>query len=723
MNSRKTITINRIRKDLEEIAEFPLEGIGIASIDNDIMKYVVNMKLIQGPYKNYCVQLLLIIPENYPFYPPKILIYPNQLLDQTYHKHIFEDTETYENETGFKKLCVDLVHNDFLVEKEKTGWNSSYTIGSLLLQVQYFLSDPSLNEEEIEVMKKEGKIDQLLKSMNKYQKMFKIKIENNQQIVKLHTWNNPYPEIYFSENDKIKKENYCNEQKNNNKFLIKKMQEIKDNLTCFVIKNNFIDDNSIILGYPIIKIKYLNKKEKYDLFPIPELISKEAFNAQIIDHEEKLSNYFDKIHFKSANNQYYDFWLAIYINENNYSKNKEEILKSFNVIVSENMEEDIGNFNPDYIFKILPNILNKMIIRIILGKKIISYSFIRCYFQYILMFKALSYKFEDEYIQYCENILTQIENNNYNINKNIVPDIGNFVTLLLFSNYTYTEKMKKMIYYILEEFLIRQMSWIFHGDECRIEMKKLVLKGKWPLFSDTVFTRFEKDESFDMNNINNFNEDLKNYNIYDSIQKILCLKENYLNDNEKNILLSQNKIDNFKYLFNKCNEISKKKIKKLILRNLNFSNYFKIENEKDFYNYKEYTEIYDELYDSYRVEELLKKNTNIQNIDEIVKYAFKSQRGNILLLITFYTKKIIESKKKFMAELNRNYGVYLEPELFIEEINSKIKEIKTYKQLYEFIGTNFGEKKTDIELIIEAYEKAKQKEYILIPNKFNTRNI
>ena len=254
-------------------------------------------------------------------------------------------------------------------------------------------------------------------------------------------------------------------------------------------------------------------------------------------------------------------------------------------------------------------------------------------------------------------------------------------------------------------------------------MKKLVLKGKWPLFSDTVFTRFEKDESFDMNNINDFNEDLKNYNIYDSIQKILFLKENYLNDNEKNILLIQNKIENFKYLFNKCNEISKKKIRKLILINLNFSNYFKIENEKDFYNYKEYTEIYDELYDSYRVEELLKKNTNIQNIDEIVKYAFKSQRGNILLLITFYTKKIIESKKKFMAELNRNYGVYLEPELFIEEINSKIKEIKTYKQLYEFIGTNFGEKKTDIELIIEAYEKAKQKEYILIPNKFNTRNI
>ena len=70
----KNLCLQRITKDLKEITNSPLEGIGIASIDNDPKKYVVNMKIMSGVYEGYCIQLLLTFPDDYPIKPPKILI-------------------------------------------------------------------------------------------------------------------------------------------------------------------------------------------------------------------------------------------------------------------------------------------------------------------------------------------------------------------------------------------------------------------------------------------------------------------------------------------------------------------------------------------------------------------------------------------------------------------------------------------------------------------------
>ena len=39
MRSGKALAIKRINKDIKEITKYPIEGIGIVSIDNDPMKY------------------------------------------------------------------------------------------------------------------------------------------------------------------------------------------------------------------------------------------------------------------------------------------------------------------------------------------------------------------------------------------------------------------------------------------------------------------------------------------------------------------------------------------------------------------------------------------------------------------------------------------------------------------------------------------------------------
>jgi ubiquitin-protein ligase len=184
MSSGRALAIKRINKDMKEIVKSPIEGIGIVSIDNDPMKYVVNLRLMQGPYEGYCLQLLLTFTDNYPTRPPKILIFPNQAISGEYHHHIFNDSN------GFKKFCFDLLDNDFMsISEEHTGWNPSYSISSLLLQVQNFIADPDLHG----FLPSKEKINQLMNSMKDYEKIFKIK-DGNKEIEIVHTWENPYPE-------------------------------------------------------------------------------------------------------------------------------------------------------------------------------------------------------------------------------------------------------------------------------------------------------------------------------------------------------------------------------------------------------------------------------------------------------------------------------------------------------------------------------------------------
>ena len=84
-------------------------------------------------------------------------------------------------------------------------------------------------------------IDKLMESMDSYKNLF---IVNNELIE--HTWKNPYPKMYIE--NKIDKSEDIKEI--NNKELTN-YKIIKENLTCFISKLNYIDYKSILLGYPI----------------------------------------------------------------------------------------------------------------------------------------------------------------------------------------------------------------------------------------------------------------------------------------------------------------------------------------------------------------------------------------------------------------------------------------------------------------------------------------
>ena len=730
----KSLAIKRINKDIKEITKSPIEGIGIVSLSNDPMNYIVNIKLLEGPYKNYCVQLLLTFPENYPTKPPKMLIYPNQAIDNQYHHHIFPDLKRDENGKCFKKFCIDLLDNDFMSTKDEyTGWNPSYTISSVLLQVQHFLSDPDMHGH----IPEENKIKQLMDSMNNYQRSFPIINDKGEKEIITHTWANPYPEMFFKKENENNSNDNKNEEIKDKNFL--RMEQIKENLTCFMTKSNYIDEPDILLGYPIIQNQA--GKNKIELYPIPELLTYDGFVNQIGKQDMKLDYYFD-IKFKSANNQLYNYWIPIYIDENHFKKNRTAILNSFSIIKYGALGIKEYDFKPEHIFEVLPIILNKMIIGMFNGKTTISSAFIRCYFHYVLLFKKLCLEFEDDYCKYVNHILNLVKKNNYQINKTIIPDIGNFLMLLFFSNRdTHSEKMKKIWYLLFEDSAARRPRWTFYGDDCKEKMKNLILKFQEPVIDEIYLKQYELEEDYHMIHENLFIKDLKSHGLYDQLVdifkedtniNIILTRRFFYMDNygfdmiepsdyirqKKPEYIKEEMDNNFKELYNKCTSEIKKKANK-ILQKLMFSYYFKPMQDEDLKKYEELTEKRNELYDNYKIDELL-KDKRIKNMDEILKFIFENQKGNKLFIITFITAKKIENPE-FMKELENNYGIYLDVDTFIKEMNQKLSEIKSLNEMYKFIGSEYGQDKIDLEIIIDSYEKAKQKGYLFkiapIPNK------
>ena len=723
MNSRK-LSIKRINNDLKEITNCPLEGIGIASLDNDPMKYVVNIKLMMGLYEGYCIQLLLTFSDNYPTNPPKILLYPGQTIDGTYHHHIFEDYGSYNNNerTYFKGFCFDFLENNYMsISEEHSGWNPGYTISSILLQVQNFLSNPDLPEY---LLPKKDKIDYLFNSMENYKRTFIIKEANGEKQI-VHTWKDPYPKMYFKNNKIDENNNNTNNSIINNvtktpeSELNKRIKEIKDNLTCFMLKNNYIDNPEILLGYPIVQNKNVLGKDKIELYPIPELLSYEAYQLQTQNiNINKLNIYFeegsDMNTLKAANNEYYNFWLPIYINRVHYEKNKSTIVESLKVIKKEN------EFKSEQIFEILPIILNKMIIGMFSGKSYISSAFIECYFQYVLLFKKLIKEYEGDFIKYATKKIDLITKNDYDINKKIIPDIGNFLMIMFYSNEELLkpEEKKKMWYKLFEEFFTREMYWMFHGDEYKKNMKNLIMKNNindTKILDKIYLGKFEDDLDFKMRYLDIFNKELHKLGIFDDIINIISNDYNilyqYYGDKNytRNMVIKRIK-QSFKKLFNEITQENRNKLKEIIYEKMNFSIFFE----------RELNEIKEDIYNSMKIEEIL-SDKNIKNKDEILKYAFESQRGNKLLIITFFAQKKIE-EKDFLENLEKNYGVYLEIDDFVKEMKQKLEEIKSFKELFKYVGSEFSQDKDELQLIIDGYKRAKEKGYIREKNNEKKRN-
>ena len=689
MSTKKAVAIKRISNDIREISKFPLEGIGMAYIGEDPITYVINMELMTGPFQGYKLQLKMTIPDEYPIKPPKVLIYPNQNIDN-YHQHIYND-----NRNGYKEFCINFLDNEFDMNtnEEHTGWNPSYTISTILLQIQNFISNPDLPSSR---MPKKAEIASLMKSMDGYTRTF---TDDEGKLV-VHTWKSPYPKMYYKRNE-IDVENIEKKEEKE-----RKMQIIKESLTCYLLKDNYIDNQEILLGYPIIQSRSLYGQNKIELYPIPELLSYEAFKIQTGKDQNTLIGAYYNQQVKAANNQYYNNWLPIYVDENHFRKNKDKILNSLKAIKNE------SEFKPEQVFDIFPIILNKMVIGMFNGKSVISSAFITCYFQYIVLFKRLCKEYKEDYENYVNKKIRLITMNDYEVNKKIIPDIGDFFILTFLSNKDMTTPdMKKMKKVLIEEFVTREMYWIFHGPECGLTMQEKMANSNLKISDEIYLALFHSDPNLNMKFPDIFIRELYKSNIYKDLIYLISNDSNYLYDFYYDRRFAKKTAEktiatNFKSLYTEVSEWTRERIREKIRDNMRFSDFF----EEDVKHMRRQACI------CYRVGEILKENQNMQDVKEFLEYAYQSQRGNQLLLITFYALKKME-EDAFLEELEKTYGIYMQVDEFVKELKQKLKKINNFKSLFEYVGVELEKEKTDLDVVLEAYERAKEKGYIRDPNQ------
>jgi len=201
-----------------------------------------------------------------------------------------------------------------------------------------------------------------------------------------------------------------------------KSKIIKENLTCFMSKMSIFDDPNIILGYPIVK------ETSGKIYLIPEIISYEGYLAQI-SNENSESN---TISLKSANNKYYSSWLPIYINNNNFDVNKQTILNSFSIIKYGISGEKNFDFKPEYIYEIMFKLISQMVLDI--KEQKISSSYLRAFFQYILLYKKLSGIYPYDYPE-NEFILED-----FIYHKDPISKLGEIMVISLFEKFSLLER-------------------------------------------------------------------------------------------------------------------------------------------------------------------------------------------------------------------------------------------------------------------------------------------
>lgn len=134
----------RLQKDYQELKDCKIPLVGVAAVPDETSMNVwhANIRGPEGtPYKGGVFHVTINFPQDYPCSPPTITLWT-----PITHPNVFGTT-----------LCLDLLQKNSKGEWYQ-GWNSAYTVESVLIQLQSFLFEKkvdALTPQELEKYKKE----------------------------------------------------------------------------------------------------------------------------------------------------------------------------------------------------------------------------------------------------------------------------------------------------------------------------------------------------------------------------------------------------------------------------------------------------------------------------------------------------------------------------------------------------------------------------------------
>lgn len=305
--------LKRIQKDLASLTKEPLINAAAQPKDNDLTFWdaIIRIPITHATQKFVDMHFNIIFPSNYPQSPPDIgftFDFPYSL------------GASYKESSGPLKgkivICLDILGNfrGYHKEWEKTvgsGWSPSYSVTSLLVNLQTILID-------LDASLYPKQRDKLVNDASHFFKsnpdcLLRVPTQENIDLAKVRSQLSKRAEA-FAEDIKIDK-SLVKLQKllEFEKYLLKNttngehhycedvvMEEIDENLVCYVTGVNYTED---ILGYGLSCVR---QGRQINFSTPAELISKSAYDNGIR---------------QSSNKQEFKYFLPAFINKTHAEKN------------------------------------------------------------------------------------------------------------------------------------------------------------------------------------------------------------------------------------------------------------------------------------------------------------------------------------------------------------------------------------------------------------------
>jgi ubiquitin-protein ligase len=393
----------RIMKDLLEIKRNPLQGISALPLDNNIFLWHANLLgPVNTPWEGGIFHMTISIPTDYPNNPPSI-----NLSTKISHPNV-----------SGNKICLDILESN----TKGTGWSPSYTIQSLLIQLQSFLFEAEIskilanieNPKDYEVKKKEW--------LSGVKWSVEQSINFKDSTVGHYPPKKPWPPL------NILDEKY---------FILSEEERINSELQCYYTKQTYLED---ALGYGVTLTKNLRTGELKSIFANLDFVSLRAFN----NHNLR----------KSSTNTSFTHWLPVYINDKNGKKAIYLTEKAISIISTGTSK---GKFNPLMVLEIYPKLMSTMIVEVMTDKKTASlrsfrayYSFYRTLAQFVTIYPEIKVEAEKRVSLFIKDEKSR--------HKDVTPNLGEFLSFLSITDFKW-EDIKDSY---LEESFSRNVFWLLN---------------------------------------------------------------------------------------------------------------------------------------------------------------------------------------------------------------------------------------------------------------------
>jgi ubiquitin-conjugating enzyme E2 D len=128
--------VARLQRDLRELDREPIAGVAAFPLERDLLEWHCTITPPDGPYHGVIFHVVLNFPERYPMVPPRA-----SLMTSIPHPNVFPS-----GGSSPPWICLDLL-KETSVTTPFLGWSSSYSVGSILMQLSAFLFDANVPQD------------------------------------------------------------------------------------------------------------------------------------------------------------------------------------------------------------------------------------------------------------------------------------------------------------------------------------------------------------------------------------------------------------------------------------------------------------------------------------------------------------------------------------------------------------------------------------------------